>query len=113
MIESIIINFLSEAGLDAPVYMEIPELPPEEFYILENTGQSMTDHIKTTTLAVQSYAQSMERAADLAYEIDKVILENLPELDEIAGIRRNSIYNFTDQSTKQYRYQGVYVITHY
>lgn len=113
MFESTILNFLYESGLDAPVYMEIPETPPEEFYILENTGQSMTDHVRTTTLAVQSYAQSMERAADLAYEIDAVILDTLPELDDVAGVRLNSIYNFTDQSTKQYRYQGVYVITHY
>jgi transcriptional regulator NrdR family protein len=93
--------------------MEIPEDPPMEFYILENTGQSMRDHVRTTTMAVQSYAQSMERAADLAYEIDEVILETLQELDDVAGVRLNSLYNFTDQSTKQYRYQGVYVVTHY
>ena len=113
MIESTILSFLNNAGLDAPLYMEIPENPPEEFYILENTGQSMRDHVRTTTMAVQSYAQSMERAADLAYEIDEVILETLQELDDVAGVRLNSLYNFTDQSTKQYRYQGVYVVTHY
>lgn len=113
MIESTILSFLDNAGLDAPLYMEIPENPPDEFYILENTGQSMRDHVRTTTMAVQSYAQSMERAADLAYEIDEVILETLQELDDVAGVRLNSLYNFTDQSTKQYRYQGVYVITHY
>ena len=113
MIESTILSFLDNAGLDAPLYMEIPENPPEEFYILENTGQSIRDHVRTTTMAVQSYAQSMERAADLAYEIDEVILETLQVLDDVAGVRLNSLYNFTDQSTKQYRYQGVYVITHY
>lgn len=113
MIESTILSFLNNAGLDAPLYMEIPENPPEEFYILENTGQSMRDHVRTTTMAVQSYAQSMERAADLAYEIDEIILETLQELDDVAGVRLNSLYNFTDQSTKQYRYQGVYVVTHY
>lgn len=113
MIESTILSFLDNAGLDAPLYMEIPENPPDEFYILENTGQSMRDHVRITTMAVQSYAQSMERAADLAYEIDEVILETLQELDDVAGVRLNSLYNFTDQSTKQYRYQGVYVITHY
>lgn len=113
MIESTILSFLDNAGLDAPLYMEIPENPPDEFYILENTGQSMRDQVRTTTMAVQSYAQSMERAADLAYEIDEVILETLQELDDVAGVRLNSLYNFTDQSTKQYRYQGVYVITHY
>ena len=113
MIESTILSFLDNAGLDAPLYMEIPENPPEEFYILENTGQNIRDHVRTTTMAVQSYAQSMERAADLAYEIDEVILETLQVLDDVAGVRLNSLYNFTDQSTKQYRYQGVYVITHY
>lgn len=113
MIESTILSFLASAGLDAPLYMEIPEDPPEEFYILENTGQSMRDRVRTTTMAVQSYAQSLERAADLAYEIDEVILETLQELDDVAGVRLNSLYNFTDQSTKQYRYQGVYIITHY
>lgn len=113
MIESTILSFLDNAGLDAPLYMEIPENPPDEFYILENTGQSMRDQVRTTTMAVQSYAQSMERAADLAYEIDEVILETLQVLDDVAGVRLNSLYNFTDQSTKQYRYQGVYVITHY
>lgn len=113
MIESTILSFLENAGLDAPLYMEIPEDPPMEFYILENTGQSMRDHVRTTTMAVQSYAQSMERAADLAYEIDEIILETLQELDDVAGVRLNSLYNFTDQSTKQYRYQGVYIITHY
>lgn len=113
MIESTILSFLSEAELDAPIYMEVPARMPEEFYVLENTGQQMTNHVRTTTLAVQSYAQSMERAADLAYGIDEVILTRLPELDAVAGVRVNSVHNFTDQSTKQYRYQGVYVVTHY
>lgn len=113
MIESTILSFLSETELDAPIYMEIPSRPPEEFYVMENTGQRMTDHVRTTTLAVQSYAQSLERAADLAYDIDQVILNRLVELDEVAGVRVNSVHNFTDPSTKQYRYQGVYVVTHY
>lgn len=113
MIESTILSFLNNAELDAPIYMEVPAQKPREFYVMENTGQRMTDHVRTTTLAVQSYAQSMERAADLAYEIDAVMLTRLPELDEVAGVRVNSVHNFTDQSTKQYRYQGVYVVTHY
>lgn len=113
MIESTILSFLNNAELDAPIYMEVPARKPTEFYVMENTGQRMTDHVRTTTLAVQSYAQSMERAAELAYEIDAVMLTRLPELDDVAGVRVNSVHNFTDQSTKQYRYQGVYVVTHY
>lgn len=113
MIESIIIYYLNNmAELSAPAYAEIQKESPKEFFIVENTGTSLKDHIETTTLAVRSYAQSMERAAVMAYEIDAV-LQNIIELDEIAGVKRNSISNFTDPNTKQYRYQGVYVITHY
>jgi hypothetical protein len=35
------------------------------------------------------------------------------ELDEISGVQLNSDYNFTDVSGKQYRYQALFVFTHY
>ena len=34
-------------------------------------------------------------------------------LDEIASVKLNSDYNFTDEETKQYRYQAVFDIKHY
>jgi hypothetical protein len=37
----------------------------------------------------------------------------LVEEDDIVSVELNSDYNFTDTETSEYRYQAVYVITHY
>lgn len=113
MLEEILFNFLNNVELDAPTYTMIPKNPPEEFYVLERTGGGISDHINSTTVAIRSNAQSLERAADLMYDLDNVMRNALPSLDYICGVRRNSIANFTDPQTKAYRYQGVYVISHY
>jgi len=43
----------------------------------------------------------------------KEILKDLIKLDEISRIKLNSDYNYTDTTTKEYRYQAVFDITHY
>ncbi|SDQ04437.1 hypothetical protein SAMN04487752_0319, partial [Carnobacterium viridans] len=43
----------------------------------------------------------------------KEVVENLILLNEISGVRLNSDYNFTDTTTKEYRYQAVFDINHY
>ena len=63
-------------------------------------------------IAVQSYATSMERAALLNEEV-KAAMNEIVELDDIARCDLNSDYNYTDTSTKQYRYQAVYDLVHY
>ena len=35
------------------------------------------------------------------------------ELNEVTDVDLNASYNFTDQQTKEYRYQTVFDITHY
>ncbi len=114
-IEAVIIEYLnrSDVELDAPTYGEIPQDPPDEFYIVELTGGPQSNHINQSTIAIKSHAKSRARAADLAYDVDNVMLNSLPELDYVSGAKRNTIANFTDLSKKGYRYQGVYVVTHY
>ena len=43
----------------------------------------------------------------------KNAVEGLIWLDEIRGVSLNSDYNFTDTTTKEYRYQAVFDIGHY
>jgi hypothetical protein len=43
----------------------------------------------------------------------KAAMENIVELDEVCACRLNSDYNFTDSTSKQYRYQAVFQVTHY
>ncbi len=46
-------------------------------------------------------------------EQTKTAVDSLIELTEIAKVRLNSDYNFTDTATKRYRYQAVYDLNHY
>jgi len=46
-------------------------------------------------------------------ELVKNAVDSLIELDEIASVKLNTDYNFTDTTTKKYRYQAVYDIKHY
>lgn len=111
MIEKLVCNFLNEE-MGLPAFWEKPEDQPEEFLIVEKTGGKKTDHIKDATIAIQSYAGSMYRAAELNEKV-KAVMDRITELDEVARVELNSDYNFTDTTTKQYRYQAVFDITHY
>lgn len=110
MIETTVLDYLKTNGLK--VYMEIPETKPDEFYILEKTGSSKTQHICETTFALQSYAGTMFRAAEMS-DAAKSIVEQLITLSSITHVSGPRDYNYTDPTTKQYRYQMVFTIIHY
>ena len=111
MIEKTVCDYLNDV-MGLPAFWEKPEDMPEEFLIVEKTGGSVSDRIKSATIAIQSYAGSMYRAAEINEAVISA-MENLTEMSEVSGVRLNSDYNFTDTTTKQYRYQAVFDITHY
>lgn len=111
MIELIIKAHL-DTVLDAPVYFEQPETAPTSYVLVEKTGSGRSNKLNSSTFAFQSYAESMYAAASLN-ELVKAAADNLVSLDEIASVKLNSDYNFTDIGTKRYRYQAVYDIKHY
>ena len=110
MIETIIYNWLKQQ-LDVPVYMEEPSEKPETFVLIEKTGSSRDNWINHATIAVQSYATSMYKAAKLNESV-KSALDRIVQLDEVGASTLNSDYNFTDETTKRYRYQCVYNLTY-
>lgn len=115
MIEITVYDFLKD-NLLAPVYTEIPKNPPSKMVTIEKTGSSETNHIKTSTFAIQSYGKSLYEAAKLNEVVKEVMmdgLDGLAGLDEIVSVSLNSDYNFTDTTTKKYRYQAVFNIVHY
>lgn len=101
-----------DSVLDVDVYFEQPETAPDSFVLIEKTGSGRTNKLNSSTFAFQSYAGSMYEAATLN-EAVKAAADSLVTLDEIASVRLNSDYNFTDTTTKRYRYQAVYDIKHY
>lgn len=113
MIEEIIYTYLNSQQPSAVVYTEIPKERPSKFFVIEKTGGGISNHINSSTIAVQSYAPSLYEAASMNEEIKALMLEGLITQNEIASVRLNSDYNFTDTTTKTYRYQAVFDIVHY
>lgn len=85
----------------------------ESFILIEKTGSSKSNQLKSSTFAFQSYSQiSLYEAMKLNEEVKNAV-EELIELKEIASVKLNGDYNFTDEETKKYRYQAVFEIKHY
>lgn len=111
MIEFITKDFL-EKHLFVPVFTEKPSNGPERYVLIDKTGSSKSNHLPSATMAFQSYAESKYQAAFLNEQL-KSVVENMISLDEVRGLTLNNDYNFTDTTTKQYRYQAVYDIRYY
>lgn len=113
MIEATLISYLSgKTAAGANVFAEEPKQKPDTYIVIEKTGSSTENRIETATVAIKSFASTMLDAATLNERV-KVIMDNAPELDDVSSCRLNSDYNFTDPTSKQYRYQAVFQITHY
>ena len=111
MIEKVVLDYLS-ASLDVPCYMEMPEDATGSFVVIEKTGTSVQNRIAKATFAIQSYAPTLAGAASLNDAV-KTAMENIIERDDISKAELNSDYNYTDTAMKIYRYQAVFVLTHY
>lgn len=111
MIEKVMLDYLN-SKLDVDVFMERPETPPDSYVVIEKTGSSKSDQIMTSVMAFSSYAKSLYDAASLNEEV-KDAVEDFAELIQVGGVHLNSDYNFTNTNAKQYRYQAIFLITHY
>ena len=110
MIEKIMLDYLS-ANLTVPVFMEEPTDEQTSYVLIEKTGSSEQDHIPAATLAIKSYGASLYDAAVLNNTVKHVVNDAI-QLDTISSVRLNSDYNFTDTTTKKYRYQALFVVTY-
>ena len=120
MIEQIVLDYLSSALTETigsttvaiPVSMEVPSQPtPQKYVVVEKTGSSKINRIPTANIAVQSCAASLYEAALLNEQV-KAAMENIATLAAVGGCYLDTDYNFTDTSTKTYRYQAVFRITY-
>lgn len=111
MIEKTILDHLSGA-LNVFCGMERPADGTVPCVVVEKTGDSRENMVNTAILAVQSYGPSLYEAASLNAAVKAAMLA-AARLPEIAAVRLNSDYNFTDTATKDYRYQAVFDVTYY
>ena len=110
MIEKILLDYLSE-NMEEPVSFEINE-KEKTFVTIEKTGTSSRNYIYSATFAIKSHAPSLYEAAVLNEKV-KEVMAGIEELDVISQCELDTDYNFTDTTTKSYRYQAVYNIVHY
>lgn len=111
-IEATVISYLNNIIGSGNVYAEVPDSPSGEFFVVDKTGSSTENRICTSTIAVQSYADSKAEASD-ANERIKAIMDGIVELDSIGACYLDTDYNFTNVARKQHRYQAIFRITHY
>ncbi len=120
MIEKIVLDYLSTAltetigstTVSIPVSMEVPEQPtPPLYVVIEKTGSSKINHVTIANIAIQSCATTLLEAATLNERV-KAAMESIVSLATVGGCHLDTDYNFTDPSTKTYRYQAVFRITY-
>ena len=110
MIAKILLDYLNE-HLSVPAYMEAhSELT--DYVLVDQTGSSRENQITTTTLAIQSYGDTLYNAM-LLNESVKQAMNGFLQLPQVARVELQTDYNFTNTTTKQYRWQAVFLITHY
>lgn len=83
-----------------------------DFVLIEKTGGGEENHIKNSTLAIQSFSDSLYNTALLNEKI-KELMKQIIELDEVSKCSLNSDYNYTIPNTKEYRYQAIFDLVHY
>ena len=78
--------------------------------MIEKTGTSKINFVYEATFAIQSYSTTLLKACELNEKV-KQAMDSMIERSDIAKVSLNSDYNFTDTTTKKYRYQAIYTLT--
>ena len=65
--------------------------------------------IEYATITIQSYANSLYEAARLNEQLCTE-MENITNVPSVMSCNLNSNYNYTDATTKEYRYQAIFNI---
>lgn len=116
MIELVLLDYL-KTKFDIPVVME--EINEDEYIKIQKTGSSINERIPSSSFAIQCYSTSLYNAALLNEELKKVLLGDggdymgIAELKEVNKCSLNSDYEYTDTTTKKYRYQATFDLNHY
>ena len=110
MIAKTLLDYLDQT-LDVPGVMEAPD-QTSDYVLIDQTGSSRTNHIITTTFAIQSYGDTLYEAMVLNDAV-KDAMVGFAELGNVTRVDLQTDYNYTNTATKQYRWQAVYLITHY
>lgn len=114
MIETQFLDYVKTVS-GKPCFMELPPNPPAELIVIERTGGAANElGFNTATFAVQTYGETLYKAAKIAHDIIPEVLQIRYDVDNVSFIEVTAgPYNFTDTDNKKYRYQTVFELSYY
>lgn len=110
IIEKRIYDYL-KSKLSVHVGMERPQNPPESYVIIERVGGYESNFVSQATIAIKSIAPTLFRAASLDHDV-VTAMRDFATVDNVSSCSLNADTNFTDTTTKEYRYQSTYIIAY-
>ena len=110
IIEKKIYDYLKKK-LPVHVGMERPQDPPESYVIIERVGGYESNFVSQATIAIKSIAPTLFKAASLDHDV-VTAMRDFATVDNVSSCSLNADTNFTDTTTKEYRYQSTYLITY-
>lgn len=110
-IEVEVIQYLSEKFPTIPVYGEVPENRTKTMLVVDRTGGSVTNLVKTTSIVVDSYGESKAAASVLNDAVVDMMMQ-MTAVEGVSAVSLNSSYSDTDTASKEYRYGALFEIVH-
>lgn len=111
MIEKTIMEYL-QGRLDAPAFLEVPEVKPGRYVTVERTAGRRENHVYHSSVVIDSYDRTLAETVELNDRVVEAMLD-ITSLDKVCSCELNSNYNDTDTATKEYRYGALFDLTHY
>lgn len=113
IIEETLLAYLTDVFHDEglPVYAMTPKQDvPRNYIVIDKTGSGRRNGIDRATVAIQSISSdSLLKAVEINEDVIKA-MEEISREENIFSAYLQADYNFTNTTTKQYRYQAVYEI---
>ena len=92
--------------------LEVPEIRPGEFVSVQRTGGPEKRFSSSPTLAVQSWAKTRRRAAEIAMTVRNALM-GLMAFDCVFAVEIEKTYRWPDPESGHERYQTVVNMTIY
>lgn len=110
-IEKCVIDYLHGVFREIPV-SGMKTKPGKRMLVVDRTGGSIYNLIPTSSVVVDSYAETKAQASMLNDQVIDAMMEMPGAVTEIAHVSLNSTYDDTDTTSKEYRYGALFEIVH-
>lgn len=110
VIEVYLVEYLTkELGIN--VYGQEEDASEDSYIVVEKLGSYVENFSRHATIALKSYGATLLDSAKLNERVKRA-MDDIIKKPEISKSKLNSDYNYTDTTTKKYRYQAIYDLTY-